>query len=70
MHEGGEQPLFEIGQMQCRKFLASLEPVFVNCTLVLTQEMTGHAVHDHHPVTAFFEVLFIKNFPGLLEVLR
>ena len=54
--------------MQCGEFSAALKTMFVNSAFIVGKEMTGHTVHDHHAITAFFEVLLIKYFPGLVEV--
>jgi hypothetical protein len=62
MHERGEETARKFGQVQCREFLASLKPVFVNSAFVVAQKMAGHAVHDHQPVAPFFEVLLVERF--------
>lgn len=69
MHECGEQPLFEMRQVECRELLATLKTVFVHAAFPIDQEGTGHAVHDHEPVTAFFQVSLVKILAALTQVL-
>lgn len=55
-------------QVQCRKFFATLEPVFVYGAFVFAEEMTGHAVHDHETIAPFFQVLLIKSTAWLTKM--
>jgi len=54
--------------MQCRKFFAARKPVFVYTAFFIAEERAGHAVHDHEPAAAFFEVFFVKFFARLAKV--
>jgi hypothetical protein len=56
--------------VQGREFFATLEPVFVNGAFIITQEMAGHAVHDHQAIAAFFEVLFVEGPARLVKMPR
>ncbi len=56
--------------MKCRKFPATLKPVFIYGTTFLPKKRTGHPVHDHQAITSFFQVCFIKFLPALLQVSR
>lgn len=68
VHECGEQPLFEMRQMQCRKLLAALKTVLIHTAFLIAEEGAGHAVHDHEPIAAFFQVSLVKIFAALAQV--
>lgn len=69
MHKSGEEPVFEMRQVQGRKFFATFKTVFIHTAFIIAQKRTGHAVHDHKPAAPFFQVFAVESFTGLAQVL-
>lgn len=69
MHKGGEEPVFEMRQVQGGEFFAAFKPMFIHTAFIITEKRAGHAVHDHESTAAFFEVFLVESFAGLAEVL-
>lgn len=69
MHKSGEEPVFEMRQVQGRKFFASFKTVFIHTAFVIAEKRAGHAVHDHESAAAFFQVFAVESFAGLAQVL-
>jgi len=69
MHKSGEKAVLEIGQVQGGELFTAFKAMFIYGAFIFTEEMAGHPVHDHQAIAAFFEVLLIKVFPGLFQVL-
>lgn len=68
VHECGEQPLFEMRQVHGRELFAALKTVFIHTAFPIDQKGTGHAVHDHKPIAAFFQVSLVKILATLAQV--
>lgn len=57
-------------QVQCGKFPAAFEPMFIYGALVIAEKMTRHAVYDHAAIAAFLYIVLIKCFARLAQVCR
>lgn len=69
VHKSGKEPVFEVGKVQGRKLFAAFKTMFIHAAFIITEKGAGHAVHDHEPAAAFFEVFPVESFAGLAQVL-
>ncbi len=69
MHESGEKAVLEIGQVQGGELFTAFKAMFIYGAFVFAEEMAGYPVHDHQAIVPFFNVLLIKVFPGLSQML-
>lgn len=69
MHKCGEEPVFEMWQVQGGKLFAAFKPVFIHTAFIIAEKGAGHTVHDHEPAAPFFQVFAVESIAGLAQVL-